>query len=71
MGRAGQSLHSPHVGDVQRAIVGRGKTWGSVDSRGRGGRSREARAVVGDGDVHAGLELALQLVDALTKMRNH
>ncbi len=45
--------------------VGKRRRWG------RGGCSREARAVVGDGDVHAGLELALQLVDALTKTRNH
>ena len=94
-----------------QAIVGRGETWGNVDSclkliillvqrvqtlalelreralktalavaLGRreraqaivgGGCSREARAVVGDGDVQAGREVALQLDDALTKTLNH
>ena len=51
-----------------------GKTWRKVNSRwrrGRGGHGRVARAVVGDKDAHADLELALQLADALTKARNH
>ena len=47
-----------------------GKTWRKVDScwkRRRGGHGRVARAVVGDRDAHAALELAVQLADALTK----
>ena len=51
-----------------------GKTWRKVDSRlkrRRGRHGRVARAVVGDRDAHADLELALQLADALTKARNH
>ena len=94
-----------------QAIVGRGETWGNVDSclkliillvqrvqtlalelrewalkaehvvaLGRreraqgivgGGCSRESRAVVGDGDVQTGREVALQLDDAMPKTRNH
>ena len=50
-----------------------GKTWRKVDSRWkrrRGGHSRVARAVVGDRDAHAALELVVvQLADALTKTR--
>ena len=49
-----------------------GKTWGKVDSRWkrrRGGHGRVARALVGDRDAHAALELAVQLADALTKAR--
>ena len=48
------------------------KTWRKVDSRWkrrRGGHGRVARAVVGDRDAHAALELAVQLADALTKAR--
>ena len=51
-----------------------GKTWRNVDSCWkwrRGGHSRVARAGAGDRDVHADLELALQLADAPTKVRNH
>ena len=99
--RPGQSLRSPRVGDVQRAVVARivqvdadrrrrrgrtlsvamrlhlrkcGKTWRKVDSRWkrrRGGHGRVARAVVGDRDAHADLELAPQLAGELTKARNH
>ena len=50
----------------------RGKTWRKVDSRWklqRGGYGRIARAVVGNRDALAACELAVQLVDALTKAR--
>ena len=43
---------------------------GSRWKRRRGGHGRVARAVVGNRDAHADLELALQLADALTKARN-
>ena len=49
-----------------------GRTWRKVESRWKRRRGRHghvARAVVGDRDAHAALELAVQLANALTKTR--